>query len=62
MDKTKIIVDSKVSNVTVSVYGNNLDKITVDIFPKKKKIQPTSDKEDVNGSEIVTELNDDMDI
>ncbi|WIG62372.1 hypothetical protein DIBLKBHL_00173 [Camelpox virus] len=35
MDKIKITVDSKISNVVTISY--NLEKITIDVTPKKKK-------------------------
>ncbi|AKJ93794.1 hypothetical protein RCNV-85A-149 [Raccoonpox virus] len=35
MDKIKITIDSKVSNVVTISY--NLEKITIDVVPKKKK-------------------------
>ncbi|ARR30121.1 CPXV181 protein [Cowpox virus] len=35
MDKIKITVDSKIGNVVTISY--NLEKITIDVIPKKKK-------------------------
>ncbi|AUO38469.1 hypothetical protein 51.1rMVA_183 [Vaccinia virus] len=35
MDKIKITVDSKIGNVVTISY--NLEKITIDVTPKKKK-------------------------
>ncbi|AST09355.1 hypothetical protein Murmansk-160 [Murmansk poxvirus] len=67
MDKIKVTVDSKVGNV-VTVYCN-LDKITIDVVPKKKK-----EKTQVNSNDDTTtstllhattdndEENDEMDI
>ncbi|QEQ49721.1 hypothetical protein [Orthopoxvirus akhmetapox] len=46
MDKIKITVDSKIGNVVTISY--NLEKITIDVAPKKKK-----EKEIVIGAEEV---------
>ncbi|ADZ29928.1 hypothetical protein CPXV_GER1990_2_170 [Cowpox virus] len=35
MDKIKITIDSKIGNVVTISY--NLEKITIDVIPKKKK-------------------------
>ncbi|AST09555.1 hypothetical protein NY_014-154 [NY_014 poxvirus] len=62
MDKIKVIVDSKVGNIVTIYY--NLDKITIDVVPKKKKDKLTSnDKEDTTSTHTNNdEENDEMDM
>ncbi|AOP31854.1 hypothetical protein BI079_gp164 [Volepox virus] len=70
MDKIKITIDSKVSNVITISYS--LEKITIDVVPKKKKepVQiitldeekdpPKTDEKDIK--EIIDVTDDDMDV